>query len=140
MFRHRFRDLVDRQAKALAKQMYDPVCKKLVGYAADKSFSNNVLIDESCRYLGPSPRHPTCTATTVSGPLFKSLQARKNAVVTLTANCAQWPRTTVLVFHSTDPDTRYFAVGMIGRDQLVGYVQRKARHIKRFELWKTPNL
>ena len=94
------------------------------------------------KYLGirPAPGYPACPEHSEKGPLFALLDAPTNAGITLTDSFAMWPTAAVSGFYFSHPQSQYFAVGKIDRDQLADYAQRKGWDIAMGERWLAPNL
>jgi 5-methyltetrahydrofolate--homocysteine methyltransferase len=132
--------LADRLAEALAELIHERVRKEFWGYAADETLSNDDMIAEKYRGIRPAPGYPACPEHTEKGPLFELLQAPDRAGVTLTESYAMWPAAAVSGFYFSHPESRYFAVGKIGRDQLEDYARRKGWDVETAERWLAPNL
>jgi len=132
--------LADRLAEAFAELMHERVRKEFWGYAADEGLSNDDMIAEKYRGIRPAPGYPACPEHTEKGPLFALLQAPENVGITLTDSYAMWPASAVSGFYFAHPQSRYFAVGKIGRDQLEDYAKRKGWDIETAERWLAPNL
>ena len=132
--------LADRLAEAFAEHLHWKVRHEYWGYAKDEALSNSDMIAE--KYLGirPAPGYPACPEHTEKGPLFELLNAAANAGITLTDSFAMWPTAAVSGFYFSHPQSQYFAVGKIDRDQLADYAQRKCWDIAKAERWLAPNL
>jgi 5-methyltetrahydrofolate--homocysteine methyltransferase len=132
--------LADRLAEALAELMHERVRKEFWGYAADEALGNEDLIAEKYRGIRPAPGYPACPDHTEKGPLFELLRAPENAGVSLTESYAMWPAAAVSGFYFSHPQSSYFAVGKMGRDQLEDYARRKGWDMDTAERWLAPNL
>ena len=132
--------LADRLAEAFAELMHLKVRRELWGYAHDERLDSDGLIDEKYRGIRPAPGYPACPDHTEKGPLFDLLDAPKNAGVTLTENFAMLPTAAVSGFYFSHPQSRYFAVGKIDRDQVEDYARRRGWDLETAERWLAPNL
>ena len=132
--------LADRLAEALAEHMHRLVRRELWGYAPTESLSNEDLIRERYRGIRPAPGYPACPDHTEKRPLFRLLDAERSTGITLTENFAMHPAAAVSGWYFSHPDSRYFAVGKIGRDQLADVAARKGMPVDEMERWLRPNL
>jgi 5-methyltetrahydrofolate--homocysteine methyltransferase len=132
--------LADRFAEALAERLHERVRREFWGYAADESLTNKQLIAEQYRGIRPAPGYPACPDHTEKRMLFALLEAQKNADMQLTESFAMLPAASVSGFYLSHPESSYFAVGKIGRDQLEDYAQRKAMSVADAERWLAPYL
>ncbi len=132
--------LCDRLAEALAERLHERVRKEFWGYAADEQLSNEQLIDEQYRGIRPAPGYPACPEHTEKGPLFELLDAPAAIGVSLTESYAMLPMASVSGFYLSHPQSRYFAVGKIERDQVEDYARRKGWDLATAERWLAPNL
>jgi 5-methyltetrahydrofolate--homocysteine methyltransferase len=132
--------LADRLAEAFAELLHEHVRREFWGYAADETLSNEDMIGEKYRGIRPAPGYPACPEHSEKGPLFELLQATGNAGMTLTESFAMLPTAAVSGFYFSHPESNYFAVGKIGRDQLEDYARRKTWDIETAERWLAPNL
>jgi 5-methyltetrahydrofolate--homocysteine methyltransferase len=132
--------LADRLAEAFAELMHRRVRREFWGYAADEQLSVDDLIDEKYRGIRPAPGYPACPDHTEKGLLFDLLQAPANAGITLTDSFAMLPAAAVSGFYFSHPQSRYFAVGKIGRDQVEDYARRKGLPLPMVERWLAPAL
>jgi 5-methyltetrahydrofolate--homocysteine methyltransferase len=131
--------LADRLAEAFAELMHLRVRREFWGYAADEALDENALIAEAYRGIRPAPGYPACPDHTEKGPLFALLDAGE-AGITLTENYAMWPAAAVSGFYFAHPDSQYFAVGKIDRDQAEDYARRKQADLAKTERWLAPAL
>ena len=132
--------LADRLAEAFAELLHERVRREFWGYAADEILSNEDMIAEKYRGIRPAPGYPACPEHSEKGPLFELLHAPENAGITLTDSFAMLPTAAVSGFYFSHPESSYFAVGKIGRDQLEDYARRKGWDIETAERWLAPNL
>lgn len=132
--------LADRFAEALAERMHEIVRKELWGYASEEAHSNEDLISESYRGIRPAPGYPACPEHTEKGTLFKLLEASDRIGVSLTESYAMFPGSSVSGMYFSHPNSQYFGIGKIGRDQLEDYAARKGMSIEEAERWLRPNL
>jgi 5-methyltetrahydrofolate--homocysteine methyltransferase len=110
------------------------------GYAADEKLSNNDLIAEKYKGIRPAPGYPACPDHTEKGELFALLDAGKNADIKLTEHFAMLPTAAVSGFYIAHPESRYFAIGKIERDQVADYAHRKGMDLAVTERWLAPIL
>ena len=132
--------LADRLAEAFAEHMHERVRREFWGYASDEDLSNEQLVDEQYRGIRPAPGYPACPDHTEKEPLFKLLNAAENAGMILTEHFAMLPAAAVSGFYFSHPESAYFAVGKIERDQLEDYARRKGWDKETAERWLAPLL
>jgi 5-methyltetrahydrofolate--homocysteine methyltransferase len=132
--------LADRLAEAFAERMHERVRKEFWGYAADEALDNNALIAEGYRGIRPAPGYPACPDHTEKATLFKLLDATAQAGITLTESFAMWPSAAVSGWYFSHPQSAYFGIGRIERDQVASYAQRKGIDVADMERWLAPNL
>ncbi|MGH7006159.1 MAG: vitamin B12 dependent-methionine synthase activation domain-containing protein, partial [Alphaproteobacteria bacterium] len=132
--------LGDRLAEAFAERMHERVRREFWSYAPAERFSNKDLIGEHYRGIRPAPGYPACPDHTEKHTLFKLLEAEGNAGVTLTESCAMTPASSVSGWYFAHPDSAYFGVGRIERDQVEDYARRKGMALEDVERWLAPNL
>ncbi len=135
-----FKALADRLAEAFAERLHQRVRTEFWGYAADENLSNEQIINEEYRGIRPAPGYPACPEHTEKGALFALINPAQNAGITLTDSFAMWPAAAVSGFYLSHPQSRYFAVAKIGRDQLEDYARRKGWDIETAQKWLAPNL
>ena len=134
------KSLADRLAESFAEHMHRLVRTQLWGYHADESLSNQELIKEGYRGIRPAPGYPACPDHTEKATLFELLDATNASGVELSENFAMTPASSVSGFYFSHPESRYFAVGKIGRDQVADIAQRKGENVDVIERWLRPNL
>lgn len=132
--------IADRLAEALAEKMHELVRREYWGYAKNENLSNEEMIKEKYQGIRPAPGYPACPDHTEKRKLFDLLQAEKNAGITLTENFAMYPAAAVSGFYFSHPESKYFAVGKIQKDQVEDYAKRKNESIDYVEKWLSPNL
>ncbi|MGH8271899.1 MAG: methionine synthase, partial [Gammaproteobacteria bacterium] len=117
--------LSDRLAEAFAELMHAKVRRELWGYVADESLSNEDMIAERYQGIRPAPGYPACPEHTEKAKLWSLLNAQKNAGIELTESFAMWPAAAVSGWYFAHPESRYYAVGKIDREQVTDYAERK---------------
>ncbi|HYN31996.1 MAG TPA: methionine synthase, partial [Ilumatobacteraceae bacterium] len=132
--------LADRLAEAFAERMHERVRTELWGYAPDESFTPAELIHESFQGIRPAPGYPSQPDHTEKGTLFELLDATASIGVELTESFAMWPGSSVSGLYLAHPESKYFGVGKIKRDQLASYAQRKGWTIDEAETHLAPIL
>ena len=131
--------LADRLAEASAEYLHEEA-RRLWGYGRDERLSKEDLIRERYRGIRPAPGYPAQPDHTEKRTLFDLLQAEEAVGVTLTESYAMWPPSSVSGLYFAHPQSRYFAVGPIGRDQVEDYASRKRQSIEETERWLGPSL
>ncbi|HUI43650.1 MAG TPA: methionine synthase [Terriglobia bacterium] len=131
--------LADRLAEALAELTHKRA-RDAWGYGRDESLSAAELFHERYRGIRPAPGYPACPDHTEKQLLWDLLGAEKRAGIKLTESFAMYPAASVSGFYFAHPEARYFAVGKIGRDQVLDYSRRKGMDLKTMERWLAPNL
>jgi 5-methyltetrahydrofolate--homocysteine methyltransferase len=132
--------LADRLAEAFAEHLHERVRREYWGYAAEETLTGSELIAEAYRGIRPAPGYPACPDHTEKRALFDLLQAEKNAGMTLTESFAMLPASAVSGFYFSHPQSSYFAVGKLGRDQVEDYARRKGMAVEEAERWLAPYL
>ena len=132
--------LADRLAEAFAERLHERVRREFWGYAPEESLSAEELIAERYRGVRPAPGYPACPDHRAKGPLFELLGAERNADMRLTESFAMLPASSVAGFYLSHPQSSYFAVGRIGRDQVADYASRSGTTTAEAEKWLAPNL
>ncbi|WP_461141543.1 methionine synthase [Spirosoma pomorum] len=131
--------IADRLAEAFAERMHERVRTEFWPYASNEQLSNDQLIKEDYQGIRPAPGYPACPDHTEKGLLFDLLDAGK-AGIELTESYAMYPASSVSGFYFSNPESRYFAVGKINKDQVHEYAQRKNMSIEEVERWLAPVL
>jgi 5-methyltetrahydrofolate--homocysteine methyltransferase len=132
--------LADRLAEAFAELMHQRVRREFWGYAPDETLGEEDLIGEKYRGIRPAPGYPACPDHTEKGLLFSLLNAPAEAGITLTESFAMLPTAAVSGFYFSHPQSQYFAVARIDRDQVEDYARRKGMSLQEAERWLAPNL
>ena len=132
--------IADRLAEAFAEKMHELVRKEFWGYASDEQLSSTELIKEEYRGIRPAPGYPACPDHTEKRLLFELLDAENSVDIILTENFAMYPASSVSGFYFAHPESKYFGVGKIAKDQVVEYAKRKGVDIAFVEKWLSPNL
>jgi 5-methyltetrahydrofolate--homocysteine methyltransferase len=132
--------LADRLAEAFAELLHEKVRKEIWGYAADEHLDNDDLIYEKYQGIRPAPGYPACPEHTEKDLLWDLLEVQQNTGIWLTEAKAMVPTAAVSGFYFSHPDSTYFAVGKINKDQVEDYAKRKSMPLKDAEYWLAPNL
>ena len=132
--------LADRLAEAFAEALHAKVRRELWAYAPDETLTNEQLIAEDYAGIRPAPGYPAQPDHTEKRTLFKLLDAEKATGLKLTESCAMWPAAAVSGLYFAHPESRYFGIGKIGRDQVQDYAARKGWTIDEAERWLGPIL
>ena len=132
--------LADRLAEAFAELLHERTRKEFWGYAKEEKLSSEELIAE--KYLGirPAPGYPACPDHTEKYKLFELLNAGENAGITLTESLAMYPASSVCGWYFAHPESKYFGIGKIAKDQVIDYAQRKKMPLEEVERWLRPQL
>jgi len=132
--------LADRLAEAFAELLHERTRKEFWGYATDENLTSKELVEE--KYLGirPAPGYPACPDHTEKYKLFKLLNATENAGIILTESLAMNPAPSVCGWYLANPESKYFGVGKIAKDQLEDYARRKNMPVEEAERWLRPQL
>ncbi len=132
--------LADRLAEALAEYMHERVRKEYWGYAGEENLGNDDLIREKYQGIRPAPGYPACPDHTEKRFLFELLDVDKNINVSLTESLAMYPAASVSGYYFAHPESRYFGLGKIEKDQVEDYAKRKNMDIEEAEKWLAPIL
>ncbi len=132
--------LADRLAEAFAERMHQRVRKEFWAYAPEEALTNEDLILEKYRGIRPAPGYPAQPDHTEKATLFKLLDATKATSVELTESYAMWPGAAVSGLYFSHPESAYFGVGRIDRDQVEDYAERKGWTVAEAERWLAPLL
>jgi 5-methyltetrahydrofolate--homocysteine methyltransferase len=132
--------LADRLAEAFAELLHERTRKEFWGYAKEETLSSEELIAE--KYLGirPAPGYPACPDHTEKYKLFELLNAGENAGITLTESLAMYPASSVCGWYFAHPESKYFGIGKIAKDQVIDYTERKKMPLDEVERWLRPQL
>lgn len=132
--------LADRLAEALAERLHQRVRKDFWGYAADETLDNEALIAEKYRGIRPAPGYPACPEHSEKGTLFAMLDAGANAGMSLTESFAMLPTAAVSGYYFSHPQSQYFVVGRVSKEQAEDYARRKGVGLAQVERWLASNL
>ena len=132
--------LADRLAEAFAERLHERVRKEFWGYQPDEALDNDTLIAEGYRGIRPAPGYPACPEHTEKGTLFELLDATTHTTVQLTEGFAMYPTAAVSGWYFSHPDSQYFVVGRLGREQVEDYAKRKGWDRTEAERWLAPYL
>ena len=132
--------LADRLAEAFAEKLHELVRTEYWGYAKDEAFSKADLIKEQYVGIRPAPGYPACPEHTEKGTLFALLDVEKNIGLRITESYAMYPTAAVSGFYFSHPESRYFGVGKISKEQVIDYAERKNMELGEAERWLSPNL
>jgi len=132
--------LADRLAEAFAERLHERVRKEFWGYAADETLANDELIAEKYRGVRPAPGYPACPDHTEKGTLFALLDATRNTGIELTESFAMYPTAAVSGWYFSHPDSQYFVLGRVTKEQVEDYAKRKGWTLAEAERWLAPNL
>lgn len=131
--------IADRLAEAFAERMHERVRTEFWPYAVGEKLTNEQLVKEEYQGIRPAPGYPACPDHTEKGKLFELLDAGK-IDIELTESYAMYPASSVSGFYFSHPESRYFAVGKINKDQVYDYAQRKDMPVEEIEKWLSPVL
>ena len=131
--------LADRLAEAFAEFLHRRVREEW-GYGKAEKLTTEDLIREKYRGIRPAAGYPACPDHTEKGILWKLLEVERNTGIQLTESCAMWPASSVSGLYLAHPESKYFAVGKLGRDQLLDYHVRKGMTLQEIERWLGPYL
>jgi 5-methyltetrahydrofolate--homocysteine methyltransferase len=129
--------LADRLAEAFAEFLHKRAREEW-GFGKKENLTSEDLIEEKYRGIRPAAGYPACPDHTEKGILWKLLDVEKNAGIKLTESFAMWPGSSVSGLYFAHPDSKYFAVGKLGRDQLLDYHLRKGMTLQEIERWLGP--
>ncbi len=132
--------LADRLAEAFAERLHEKVRKEYWGYAADETLDNIALIKEQYNGIRPAPGYPACPEHTEKALLWQLIDPATNAGITLTDSFAMLPTAAVSGWYFSHPDSKYFGVGKLNRDQVEDYARRKGMTLEQAQRWLAPNL
>ena len=130
--------LADRLAEAYTEMLHQKVRTEIWGYASTESLSIEELIKENYDGIRPAPGYPAQPDHTEKLAIWKLLDAEKNTGIKLTDSLAMFPTASVSGLYFSHPDSKYFAVGKITKEQLIDYANRKSMSIENAERWLGP--
>lgn len=132
--------LADRLAEAFAEYLHQVVRKEYWGYAENEELDSGQLINEAYKGIRPAPGYPACPDHTEKGKLFELLSVTENTSIELTESYAMYPASAVSGWYFSHPESQYFNVGKIDKDQLYDYAQRKGLEVAVAERWLAAHL
>ncbi|HDL7801101.1 TPA: methionine synthase [Yersinia enterocolitica] len=132
--------LSDRLAEAFAEYLHERVRKVYWGFSPNENLSNEELVRENYQGIRPAPGYPACPEHTEKGQIWQLLDVETHTGMKLTESYAMWPGASVSGWYFSHPDSKYFAVAQIQRDQVEDYAARKGMPIAEVERWLAPNL
>jgi 5-methyltetrahydrofolate--homocysteine methyltransferase len=132
--------LADRLAEAFAELLHEKVRKELWGYSREESLSPEQLIKEEYAGIRPAPGYPAQPDHTEKRTIWSLLDVEKNTGIQLTESLAMFPTAAVSGLYLSNPESRYFGLGKIQRDQVADYARRKGMSIEEVEKWLGPSL
>ena len=132
--------LAERHAEAFAELLHAKTRKEYWGYASGEHLSTEELIEERYAGIRPAPGYPACPDHTEKYKLFQLLNATVNAGITLTESLAMYPASSVCGWYFANPESKYFGIGKIAKDQVEDYAKRKKMSVEEIERWMRPQL
>ncbi|EPQ5230336.1 methionine synthase [Providencia stuartii] len=132
--------LADRLAEAFAEYLHQQVRVRYWGYAADENLSNEELIRENYQGTRPAPGYPACPEHTEKAKIWQLLDVEAKIGMQLTSSYAMWPGASVSGWYFSHPESKYFAVAQLQKDQIEDYAKRKGMSVTELERWLAPNL
>ncbi|MDW7550159.1 methionine synthase [Pseudoalteromonas sp. SCSIO 43201] len=132
--------VADRLAEAFAEYLHEQVRKVHWGFAADEALSNEELIRENYQGIRPAPGYPACPEHTEKQKIWQLLDVENRIGMKLTSSYAMWPGAAVSGWYFSHPDSKYFAVATIQKDQVEDYATRQGMSLAEAERWLSPNL
>ncbi len=132
--------LADRLAEAFAERLHERVRREFWGYAADEHLDNESLISEKYQGIRPAPGYPACPEHTEKRTIWELLDVEAHTGIELTESMAMWPGAAVSGLYFSHPESQYFVLGRVGRDQVEDYARRKGWTVDEAEKWLSPNL
>ncbi|HVW60470.1 MAG TPA: methionine synthase [Puia sp.] len=132
--------LADRLAEAFTELLHERVRKEFWGYVKGEHLDNEQLIKEEYQGIRPAPGYPACPDHTEKRKLFALLDATKQAGIVLTESLAMYPAASVSGWYFANPESKYFGVGKIEKDQVLDYTDRKGMPLEEVERWLRPIL
>lgn len=132
--------LADRLAEAFAERLHQRVRTEFWGHVPEEQLSNEDLIAEKYTGIRPAPGYPACPDHTEKETIWSLLDVEANTGIKLTESMAMWPGAAVSGLYYSHPESQYFVVGRLGRDQVADYAERKGWTLAETERWLSPNL
>ena len=132
--------LADRLAEAFAERLHERVRTEFWAYQPDETLDNESLIKEAYVGIRPAPGYPACPEHTEKETIWQLLDVATNTGIELTESMAMWPGASVSGWYFSHPQSQYFVVGRLGRDQVENYAKRNGWRVEQAETWLSPNL
>ena len=132
--------LADRLAEAFAERMHERVRKEFWAHSPNESWTNEELIKEKYDGIRPAPGYPACPEHTEKKTIWELLDVEAKTGIELTESMAMWPGAAVSGLYFSHPESQYFVLGRIARDQVHDYADRKGWTSTEAERWLAPNL
>lgn len=132
--------LADRLAEALAERLHQRVRKEFWGYDQSENLDNEALIEEKYKGIRPAPGYPACPEHTEKGTIWELLKVEENICIQLTESYAMYPAASVSGYYFAHPESKYFGLGQISKDQVEDYASRKGMSVEDAERWLAPVL
>jgi 5-methyltetrahydrofolate--homocysteine methyltransferase len=132
--------LADRLAEAFAEYLHLKVRKEIWGYASDETLSNEELIKENYTGIRPAPGYPACPDHLEKPTIWKLLNVEEKIGVKLTESMAMWPASSVSGYYFAHPESKYFGLGKIKKDQVEDYAKRRNISVEMAMKWLSPNI
>ncbi len=132
--------LADRLAEAFAERMHQRVRLELWAHSTDEDLDHEALIAEKYVGIRPAPGYPACPEHTEKSTLWELLDVEQTTGIELTESMAMWPGASVSGWYFSHPQSQYFVVGRLGRDQVASYAERKGWSLEEAERWLSANL
>ncbi|HEY4155262.1 MAG TPA: methionine synthase [Puia sp.] len=132
--------LSDRLAEAFAEMLHKKVRTDYWGYEKEEQLTNEQLIKEEYKGIRPAPGYPACPDHTEKYKLFALLGGEENTGIQLTESLAMYPASSVCGWYFANPESKYFGIGKINKDQVTDYARRKQMEISEVERWLRPVL
>ena len=132
--------LADRLAEAFAERLHERLRKEFWGYASEESLKNEELIAEAYKGIRPAPGYPACPDHLGKDQIWELLQVEQHIDLKLTESKAMWPAAAVSGWYFGHPESDYYSLGRIQKDQVEDYASRKGISLEEAEKWLAPNL
>ena len=132
--------LADRFAEAFAEWAHKKVRCELWGYAKEEGLDNDALINEKYQGIRPAPGYPSCPDHRGKLAIWELLDVEKNIDISLTESLAMWPTSSVSGFYFSHPESHYFQLGRVDKDQVEAYSKAREESMDENEIWLAPVL
>ncbi|MFM1791969.1 MAG: methionine synthase, partial [Bacteroidota bacterium] len=132
--------IADRLAESFAEKLHQKIRTEFWGYTSEENISNEDLIREKYQGIRPAPGYPACPDHTEKETLFRILKATETAGISLTESMAMLPAASVSGWYFAHPQSKYFGLGKIAKDQVEAYAMAKGQDTQTAERWLSPVL